>query len=73
MIPDQTLERIHRRLARVLAPPAELLTPFEMDGAAIGWITRERAQRLHQTLATEPLNTPRRSLEHVLASVWNTR
>ena len=46
MIADQTLERIHRRLARVLAPPAEPLTPFEMDGAAIGWITRDRAQRL---------------------------
>ena len=46
MIPDPTLERIHRRLARALAPPAEPLTPFDVGGAAIGWITGDRVERL---------------------------
>jgi 8-oxo-dGTP pyrophosphatase MutT (NUDIX family) len=46
MIPEATLERIERRLARLLAHPPAPLVAFLVDEAIAGWLTADRAARL---------------------------
>ena len=50
----------------------ELITHI-LDTPAAGQAARDRAERLRNTLAGAAPSTPRRPLEHVLASVWNLR
>ena len=51
-----------------IVPARELITHI-LDTPAAGQSARDRAERLRNTLAGAA--TPRRPLEHVLASVWN--
>jgi len=46
MIDNGTLDTLHQRLVRVLAPPARHYIPLRMEGIAVGWLTDERARRL---------------------------
>jgi 8-oxo-dGTP pyrophosphatase MutT (NUDIX family) len=46
MIAPTTLDALHQRLLRVLAPPARRYIPLRIDGSAVGWLTDERARRL---------------------------
>ena len=46
MISPDAAARIEARLARLLAPPASPLVRFVVDGASVGFITPDRAQRL---------------------------
>jgi len=41
-----TLERIHARLGKALAPPHSRLVPFVVDGMVVGRVTADRAARL---------------------------
>ena len=55
-----------------IAPARELIAHI-LDTPAAGQAARDRAEHLRDTLAGAGLSTPRRPLEHVLASVWNMR
>jgi 8-oxo-dGTP pyrophosphatase MutT (NUDIX family) len=46
MIAPSTLDALHQRLLRVLAPPARRYIPLRIEGIAVGWLTDERARRL---------------------------
>lgn len=46
MLDDALLERIYARLAATLAPPAGPYVPLVVDGAPVGWLDRQRAERL---------------------------
>jgi predicted ATPase/transcriptional regulator with XRE-family HTH domain len=53
--------------------PARELIAHILETPAASQAARDRAERLHGTLMGATLSTPRRPLEHVLASVWNIR
>jgi tetratricopeptide (TPR) repeat protein len=55
-----------------IAPARELIAHI-LDTPAAGQAARDRAERLRDTLMGAGLSTPRRPLEHILASVWNVR
>jgi 8-oxo-dGTP pyrophosphatase MutT (NUDIX family) len=44
--PAPMLAKLARRLQRVLAPPASAQLPLRVEGRVVGWLIRERAQRL---------------------------
>jgi 8-oxo-dGTP pyrophosphatase MutT (NUDIX family) len=46
MIDMSTLDTLHQRLVRVLAPPARHYIPLRMEGLVVGFLTGERARRL---------------------------
>ena len=46
MAPAPLLAKLVRHLQRVLAPPAGAYLPLRLEGSVVGWLTRERAQRL---------------------------
>lgn len=46
MIDDDTLSRLHARLARALAPPAVPLMPLQIGGSHVGMLTAERVTRI---------------------------
>src|SRR4029453_16274298 len=46
MIDQSTLDTLHQRLVRVLAPPARHYIPLRVEGIAVGFLSDERARRL---------------------------
>ena len=46
MAPAPMLAALARRLQRVLATPIETYLPLRVMNSVVGWLTRERAQRL---------------------------
>jgi len=49
--PAPMLAAVARRLQRVLAPPVEAYLPLRVAEGVVGWLTRERAQRLRDSPA----------------------
>jgi hypothetical protein len=58
--------------AGVTGPAHELIAHI-LDTPAAGQAARDRARQLYPTLAGPALRTPSRTIEQVLAGVWNVR
>jgi 8-oxo-dGTP pyrophosphatase MutT (NUDIX family) len=46
MLDNKTLDALHQRLVKVLAPPVRHYIPLRIEGIAVGFLSDERARRL---------------------------
>jgi|KBSSwiStaDraftv2_1062776.scaffolds.fasta_scaffold22655_2 8-oxo-dGTP pyrophosphatase MutT (NUDIX family) len=68
MIDTATLDTLHQRLVRVLAPPARRYIPLRIEGVAVGFLSDERARRLAKFDDVFRVDTDEASLVPTLAT-----